>query len=74
MRTRGGPHPPGKLFILCLITNNTYVTQFTFCFVDNISSQKRNLFWPLLQRWIRRGRREQAQATPHAQAQNGGSE
>lgn len=49
-------------------------TQFTLCFVcfvDNILSRKRNIFWPLLQCWIRRGRRERAEATTYAQAQKG---
>ncbi|XP_053491395.1 uncharacterized protein LOC128614120 [Ictalurus furcatus] len=41
---------------------------------DNILSRKRNIFWPLLQCWIRRGRRERAEATTYAQAQNGDPE
>ncbi|KAK3533385.1 hypothetical protein QTP70_019332 [Hemibagrus guttatus] len=41
---------------------------------DNILSRKRNIFWLFLQRWIRRGRREHAEVTTHAQAQKGDPE
>ncbi|KAB5559039.1 hypothetical protein PHYPO_G00024260 [Pangasianodon hypophthalmus] len=41
---------------------------------DNILSRKRNIFWLCSGRWIRRGRRQRAEAMTHAQAQNGDPE
>ncbi|KAK2869317.1 hypothetical protein Q7C36_001188 [Tachysurus vachellii] len=41
---------------------------------DNILRRKQNIFWTILQRWIRRGRREQAEVTTHAQAHIGDPE
>ncbi|KAF4083093.1 hypothetical protein AMELA_G00136030 [Ameiurus melas] len=38
---------------------------------DNILSRKQNIIWPLLQCWFRRGLRERAKSTTHAQTQNG---